>query len=144
MKILVTGSRGYLGSSFINQYSDKYNFENFSLLCQKIKDVNFNNIDIVLHCAALVHQKVEHPYDKYYEVNVEYPVKLAKLAKENGVKQFVFISTIAVYGEDEEKLTENTVCNPVTPYGKSKLKAEKELLKLRDDNFIVSIINIGV
>lgn len=139
-KILITGSNGYLGSSFIKQNKNKYEFEKFSLLNQKLEDINFDNIDIVLHCAALVHQKVEYLYKKYYEVNVEYPLKLAKLAKQKGVKQFVFISTIAVYGEDEERLDENTICNPITPYGKSKLEAEKELLKLNDDNFIVSII----
>lgn len=140
MKILITGSNGYLGSRFINQYKNKYKFVKFSLLNQKLEDINFDRIDIVLHCAALVHQKVEHSYKKYYEINVEYPVKLAKLAKQNGVKQFVFISTIAVYGEEKEKLDENTSCNPITPYGKSKLEAEKELLKLNDDTFIVSII----
>ncbi|MFX4276709.1 NAD-dependent epimerase/dehydratase family protein [Aliarcobacter butzleri] len=140
MKILITGSNGYLGSSFLNQYKDKYKFEKFSLLSQKLENINFDRIDIVLHCAALVHQKIEHSYEKYYEINVIYPVKLAKLAKQNAVKQFVFISTIAVYGEDKEKLDENTICNPITPYGKSKLEAEKELLKLNDDSFIVSII----
>ena len=139
-KILITGANGYLGGSFINQYKNKYKFEKFSLLSQKLEDINFDSVDIVLHCAALVHQKVEYLYEKYHEINVEYPVKLAKLAKQNGVKQFVFISTIAVYGEEKEKLDENTICNPITPYGKSKLEAEKELLKLNDDSFIVSII----
>lgn len=138
--ILLTGSNGYLGNSFLNQYKNKYFFEKFSLLSQKLENTNFDNIDIILHCAALVHQKIEHSYTKYHEINVDYPLKLAKLAKQNGVKQFVFISTIAVYGEDEEKLDENTICNPITPYGKSKLEAEKNLLKLNDDSFIVSII----
>lgn len=138
--VLVTGSNGYLGNSFINQYKNKYKFENFSLLTQKLEDINFDSVDIVLHCAALVHQKIEHSYEKYHEINVEYPLKLAKLAKQNGVKQFVFISTIAVYGENEEKLDENTICDPITSYGKSKLEAEKELLELNDDNFVVSII----
>lgn len=140
MKILVTGSNGYLGSSFINQYSEKHDFQKFSLLSQKLENINFNSIDIILHCAALVHQKVEYSYDKYHEINVQYPIKLAKLAKENGVKHFIFISTIAVYGEDKEKLDENTSYNPITPYGKSKLEAEKELLKLCDNSFVVSII----
>ena len=140
MKILVTGSNGYLGSSFINEYKNKYLFEKFSLLNQELEDINFNNIDTILHCAALVHQKVEHSYEKYHDINVKYPVTLAKLAKINGVKQFVFISTIAVYGDDKKKLDENTICNPITPYGKSKHEAEKELLKLNDDNFKVSII----
>ena len=139
-KLLITGSNGYLASNFLNQYKKVYDFEKFSLLNQKIEDINFDNIDIILHCAALVHQKVEQPYEKYHEINVEYPVKLAKLAKQNSVKQFVFISTIAVYGEEKEKLDENTICNPITPYGKSKLEAEKGLLKLNDDSFIVSII----
>ena len=140
MKILITGSNGYVGSSFINQYKNKYSFVKFSLLNQNIENINFDNINIILHCAALVHQKVEHPYEKYHEINVEYPVKLAKLAKQNGVKQFIFISTIAVYGEEKEKLDENTICNPIKPYGKSKLEAEKQLLQLNDNNFVVSII----
>ena len=139
-KILVTGSNGYVGNSFINQYKNKYSFEKFSLLNENLESISFNCIDIVVHCAALVHQKVEQPYEKYYEVNVEYPLKLAKLAKENGVKQFIFLSTIAVYGEDIEKIDEDTICNPITPYGKSKLEAEKELLELSDEKFIVSII----
>lgn len=139
-KILLTGSNGYLGSSFLTQYKNKYLFQKFSLLNQKLEDINFNNIDVVLHCAALVHQKVECSYEKYLEINVDYPLKLAKLAKENGVKQFVFISTIAIYGEDKERIDENTTYEPITPYGKSKLEAEKELLKLNDDSFIVSII----
>ncbi|MDY0116833.1 MAG: NAD-dependent epimerase/dehydratase family protein [Sulfurimonadaceae bacterium] len=140
MKILLTGSTGYLGSSFVNQHKDQYLFQNFSLLSQKIEDLQFKDIDIVLHCAALVHQKVEHSYEKYHEINVNYPVKLAKLAKESGVKQFIFISTIAVYGEGLEKLDENTECNPITPYGISKLEAEKQLLMLNDSDFKVSII----
>jgi UDP-glucose 4-epimerase len=139
-KIFITGASGYLGSSFIDFCNNKYELENFSLISQNIKDIDFNNIDIILHCAALVHQKEEHPYEKYHQVNVEYPVELAKLAKLNGVKQYIFISTIAVYGEDKEKIDENTICNPVSAYGKSKLEAEKELLKLNDDNFVISII----
>ena len=107
MKVLVTGSNGYLGSSFINQYKRKYSFEKFSLLTQKLEDINFDNIKVVLHCAALVHQKAESSYEKYHEINVVYPLKLAKLAKQNGVNQFVFISTVAVYGEDEERLDKN-------------------------------------
>jgi len=140
MNILVTGGSGYIGSSFINTFENKYNFFKFSLQKNSLDTLILNNIDVVVHCAALVHQKVEHSYEKYHEINVKYPAKLAKLAKENGVQQFIFISTIAVYGEDEERLDENTTCNPITPYGKSKLEAEKELLELNDDGFAVSII----
>lgn len=138
--ILVTGSNGYLGNNFINQYKNKYQFKKFSLLTQKLENISFDSIETVLHYAALVHQKIEYSYEKYYEINVEYPVGLAKKAKASGVKQFVFISTIAVYGEDKQLVSENTECNPVTSYGISKLEAEKQLQALEDENFTVSII----
>ncbi|MBS9782786.1 MAG: NAD-dependent epimerase/dehydratase family protein [Arcobacter sp.] len=140
MKILLTGSSGYLGSSFMKWAYGKYEFEKFSLISQNIEDINFCNISVVLHCAALVHQKEQHDYKKYHRINVDYPVRLAKLAKQNGIEHFIFISTIAVYGDEEEKLDENTTCNPNTFYGKSKFEAENQLLKLNDDKFKVSII----
>ena len=70
-KLIITGSNGYVGSSFLNQYKSKYSFEKFSLLNQKLEGINFDDKDIILHCAALVHQKVEHPYEKYHEINGE-------------------------------------------------------------------------
>lgn len=139
-KILITGASGYLGSSFIDFFHDKYKFIQFSLQKESIESIDFHNVNVVLHCAALVHQKIEYTYEKYYEINVEYPVSLAKKAKASGVKQFVFISSIAVYGEDKQLVSGNTECNPVTFYGKSKLEAEKQLQALEDENFIVSII----
>ena len=139
-KILLTGSNGYIGSNFTNFYKNRYLFEKFSLLNQNIEEICFKDIDLVLHCAALVHQKIKYSYEKYYEINVNYPVKLAKLAKQNGVNQFVFISTIAVYDENLETLDEDSLLNPITHYGKSKLEAEKQLLELNDDSFKVSII----
>lgn len=140
MKILVTGSSGYIGSSFVNHFIDKYSFTKFSLLKNPLNSINFEKIDTVLHCAALVHQKIHHPYKEYVEVNVNYPVRLAKKARENGVKQFIFISTVAVYGSENRLLKESTVCTPETPYGKSKLEAEKLLQELESDTFRVSII----
>lgn len=141
-RIVITGGSGYIGSKFISAFEDKYDFLKFSLLQDSLDDLDINNVDIVLHCAALVHQKKEHDYEKYYDINVRYPINLAKKAKKNGVKHFVFISTIAVYGEKERIIDENTSCNPVNPYGKSKLEAERQLGKLKDKNFIVSIIRL--
>lgn len=140
MKILMTGSSGYVGSTFLNLYQNNYDFKKYSLMNQKIQNINFNGIDVVLHCAALVHQKKSYSYKRYNEINVEYPVELARLAKENGVKQFIFMSTVAVYGEEYDVINEMTKCKPTTYYGISKLKAENQLLCLSDKDFIVSII----
>lgn len=140
MKILITGSNGYVGKNFIDAYKSKYDFCKFSLLKKPLEGLQLDNIDAVLHCAALVHQGKEKCFQEYYDVNVKYPVSLAKKSKESGVKQFIFISTVSVYGEGESLITEDTICCPKTPYGKSKLMAEIELRKLEEDNFVVSII----
>jgi nucleoside-diphosphate-sugar epimerase len=138
--LLITGGSGFIGSSFIKKYKEKYNIHTFSLQNSLIINLNLGQIETILHCAALVHQKKKYSYEKYYNINTDYPVKLARLAKNNGVKQFVFISSIAIYGEDKERLDENSIFNPITHYGKSKLDAEKQLLDLKDEQFKVSII----
>lgn len=138
--ILITGSSGYLGKNFISSFGYKYDFATFSLQNNAMENINFSNIDTIIHCAALVHQKEHYDYDKYHKINTAYPVELAILAKQNGVKRFLFISTIAVYGDDHELINEKTECNPVTNYGKSKLHAEEQLMTLSDESFSVSII----
>ena len=138
--ILITGARGYIGNAFIEKYKNIYTIKSFSLLQERLENLNLSGIDTVLHLAALVHQKKELPYKEYERINIHYPLELAKKSKENGVKQFIFMSTIAVYGDHSNHLTEETTCNPLTDYGKSKLKAENELLALQDENFIISII----
>ncbi|MDA7844232.1 NAD-dependent epimerase/dehydratase family protein [Gammaproteobacteria bacterium] len=140
--ILITGSNGYLGSKFISSYSNVFKFETFSLLTQQFEDIEFEGIDTVLHCAALVHQKKKKSFDVYNQVNTKYPSKLAALAKQSGVKQFVFISTIAVHDDKEDYITENTICKPSTPYGKSKYDAENLLLSMNEGDFKVSIIRV--
>ena len=138
--ILVTGARGYIGSFFINKNQNNYDIKKFSLQVEKLNELSLKNVDTILHCAALVHQKQKLPYIDYKIVNIDYPLALAKKAKEEGVKQFIFISSIAVYGDNYTELDEDTKCKPTTYYGKSKLRAEEELLSLQNENFIISII----
>ena len=140
MKILVTGASGYLGSNFIKTFQEQHSFETFSLQKNSIESIDFDAILTIIHSAGLVHQKIEQSYQHYYDINVKYSVDLAKRAKEQGVKHFIFISTIAVYGEESLLITENSLTTPITSYGKSKLEAEKQLLALQSDDFVVSII----
>lgn len=139
MNILVTGSSGYIGRNYIHTYKNQYNFFRFSLQENSIDTLNLESIDTILHCAALVHQHTSHDYEKYHAVNVDYPIALAEKAKAAGVKHFIFLSTVAVYG-NHQAIYENTIPAPITHYGKSKHKAEIKLLTLNDKSFIVSII----
>ncbi|MCT7610738.1 NAD-dependent epimerase/dehydratase family protein [Aliarcobacter butzleri] len=144
-KLLITGSNGFIGNYFINKYKNKYDIKTFSFLKDDINRLDCNSIDIVFHLSALVHQMGGASANEYEKINVIQTIELAKKAKESGVKHFVFMSTVKVYGEEtNSKYTENTVCNPEDDYGKSKLKAEQELQKLEDENFKISIIRTPI
>ncbi|MCG3656761.1 NAD-dependent epimerase/dehydratase family protein [Aliarcobacter butzleri] len=143
--LLITGSNGFIGNYFINNYKSKYNIETFSFLKDDINSLDCSDLDVVFHLSALVHQMGGASASEYEKINVTQTIELAKKAKESGVKHFVFMSTVKVYGEEtNRKYTENTVCNPEDDYGKSKLKAEYELQKLEDENFEISIIRTPI
>ena len=153
MKLLITGSNGFVGSYFINKYKDKYEIKSFSFLHDAPKGISsghfealhVKDVDVVFHLSALVHQMGGASASEYERVNVTQTLELAKKAKESGVKHFVFMSTVKVYGEEtKSKYSENSVCNPEDEYGKSKLKAEIELQKLENENFKVSIIRTPI
>lgn len=144
-KLLITGSSGFVGSYFINKYKEKYEIKTFSFLKDNVATLDCSGLDVVLHLSALVHQMGGASKEEYEKVNVTQTLELAKKAKESGVKHFVFMSTVKVYGEETKSIyTESTSCHPEDKYGKSKLKAELELLKLEDDNFKVSIVRTPI
>lgn len=137
--ILLTGANGFIGEYFISHYRQVHNISTFSFLKDDFKSLHVNKIDVVLHLSALVH----HPNaskEEFEQVNVQNTIALAVKAKASGVKHFIFMSTIAVYGTEYCLLDESLTCKPVDFYGISKLKAELELQALQDDQFIVSII----
>ncbi len=145
MDILLTGSNGFVGSYFKNNYSKKYNIKEFSFLNDDFKKLDLSNMDTVIHLSALVHQMGGATKKEYEKINVTQTLDLAKKAKDNGVKHFIFISTVKVYGEESNiAYTENSDCKPQDDYGKSKLKAEQELQKLENNNFKVSIIRTPI
>ena len=145
MNLLLTGSNGFLGSYFIDKYSSIYNISKFSFLNDSFEDLNLKDINTIVHLSALVHQMGGASAEEYERVNVTQTLELAKKAKASGVQHFIFMSTVKVYGEETDvAYTENSVCKPEDEYGKSKLKAENELLKLEDDNFKVSIVRTPI
>ncbi|MCT7468641.1 NAD-dependent epimerase/dehydratase family protein [Aliarcobacter cryaerophilus] len=139
-KLLITGSNGFIGNYFINKYKGKYDIKAFSFLKDDINSLDCSDIDAVFHLSALVHQMGGASCEEYERVNVSQTLQLAKKAKESGVKQFIFMSTVAVYGIETGVMNEKSDYTPLTEYGKSKLRAEIELQKLDNKNFKVSII----
>jgi len=143
--LLITGSSGFIGKYFINKYKNNYNIQTFSFLNDSIDNLEFMETDIVIHLSALVHHMGGASEEEYEKVNVTQTLELAKKAKKGSVKHFIFMSSVKVYGEETESIyKEDTLCRPEDEYGKSKLKAENELLKLEDEGFKISILRTPI
>ncbi|MGM8213832.1 NAD-dependent epimerase/dehydratase family protein [Virgibacillus sp. W0430] len=141
-RILITGSNSYIGTSFkkwVSQYPDEYSVDFISVRNDYWKRKSFSKYDVIFHTAAIVHVK-EKDTDKYFKINRDLTVELAEKAKREGVKQFIFLSTMGVYGTDIGYITKDTQPIPKTPYARSKYEAEQFLLGINSKDFNVSIL----
>lgn len=141
MNLLVNGTSGFVGTNILTGLREKYNVSTVSLRKVKPKDVNLTGIDCILHLSGKAHSMKEIDPKIYYDINTVHAMDFAQNAKESGVKHFIYISSVKVYGESSESyFNEDSICNPTDDYGKSKLKAEQELKTLESENFTISII----
>lgn len=133
MKILITGSNGFLGKELVKQLSSniifKLNREVGDYHCDLSTDIpSFQNLfDIVIHNAGKAHTvpKTDKQKEEFFKVNVVGTKNLLKGLETSIPKQFVFISSVSVYGLDEgELIDENFKLLAKDPYGISKIQAE--------------------
>jgi len=157
MRVLVTGSDGYIGSILCPMLEraghevvgldtglfQKMDFQDNagpSTSWGDVRDVGpevFEGIDGVVHLAALSNDPLGNVNpDLTYGINERASVRMAEMAKAAGAKRFVFASSCSLYGAGDGTLLDETAAfNPVTPYGESKVKAEFAISDLADDNF---------
>ena len=157
-RIAITGANGFVGKALINKLSESHQLSILAI-SRKPYDISNHNsdinslvipdfseatqfekclvgVDVVVHAAARVHvmnDAVEEPLTEFRNVNCRNTLTLAAAAAKNGVKRFVFISSVKVNGEISalgHPLTEEDIVGPVEPYGISKYEAEQELFKL--------------
>lgn len=151
-KILITGANSYIGTSFekyIAQFGDEYQRDTVDMIGDSWKSKSFKGYDTVYHVAGIAHSdsgKITKEKAKlYYDVNTKLTIQTARKAKSDSVKQFIFMSSAIVYGDSapigkKKMITRDTPVSPANCYGDSKVKAEKGLLKLEDENFKVVIL----
>lgn len=167
MKILIVGNLGYVGPSVINQLRKSYpdgeliGFDigyfahcltnpvmqpEIKLNMQVFGDIRtfpeqlLKGVDAVVDLAAISNDPIGNKFeDVTMDINYKAAINLAKMAKRNGVKSFVYASSCSMYGQaDDSPRKEADKLNPLTAYARSKVAAEEMLEKLADDNFKVT------
>ncbi len=144
MNILITGTTGFIGSNLVNTFKNDntvYNLgRNENATCKNIywnlkssieKICLPSNIDTIIHCASIVGEG-RCSKREYIEVNVISTLELLEYSKNNGVKQFVYISTGGVYGFGKVPFREEDQCNPCGVYNISKHFSEKLCIEYSD------------
>jgi nucleoside-diphosphate-sugar epimerase len=146
-KVLLTGVKSYVGTSlekWLGTYPGKYLVDTISLRNDSWKEKDFSKYDVVIHVAGIAHVSSDpDKEDLYYKVNRDLTIEAALKAKQEKVKQFIFLSSIIVYGDsssDERVIDNNTVPTPSNFYGNSKLQAEEGIKPLNSDEFKVVIV----
>jgi nucleoside-diphosphate-sugar epimerase len=158
MKILLTGHRGYIGVEmasvlraaghevvgFDTGFFDECDFvsppDELPELRVDLRDVEVKHVagcDAVIHMAALSNDPLGDLNPNItYDINLHASVRLARAAKEAGVKRFLFSSSCSLYGAGGDGLLDETAAfNPITAYGESKIRVEQELQSLADERF---------
>src|SRR6266568_679312 len=158
MRLLLTGHKGYIGavagSVFRSAGYDVTGLDydlfagcdfgaevaEFPQIAKDIRDItraDLEGFDAVVHLAALSNDPLGNlNANLTYDINHLASVRLAELAKQAGVKRFVFSSSCSTYGAaGDEFLDENAAVNPVTPYGESKVLVERDVAALADEHF---------
>lgn len=147
MNILITGAGSYVGTSverWIKNHSN-HRVDTLDMLKDTWRDADFSIYDVVYHVAGIAHVNAKANMEAlYYKVNRDLTIEVAQIAKEAGVKQFIFMSSMIVFHESRslkpEMITSDTQPCPNGFYGDSKLQAEKGLHNLECDTFKVCIL----
>lgn len=151
-RVLITGAGSYIGETFRTYAAEKYStlkIDAIDMIDSGWREKVFSSYDIVYHVAGIAHADVgnvdEATKEKYYTVNTDLAVEVCKKAKAEGVKEFIFMSSMIVYGESapygKKKVVDgDTVPRAANFYGDSKLQADVAVRELADDDFKVIVI----
>jgi len=147
--LLITGKSSFIGGAVqerLSEFPDDYRVSAVSVRDDEWKESGFAGHDAILHAAGIAHVSPDPALEEAYcRVNRDLTIEIARRAKADGVKHFIFLSSMIVYGDApaagvRNRIHKNTAPSPSNAYGQSKLDAEKGILALEDECFRVAII----
>lgn len=151
-KVLITGAGSYIGETFrayANEHYPALKVDAVDMLDPAWREKEFSTYDVIYHVAGIAHADIGNLDDatkaKYYAVNTDLAVEVCEKAKAEGVKEFVFMSSMIVYGDSapfgkSKIVDENTVPVATNFYGDSKLQADVAVRALADESFKVIVL----
>lgn len=142
-KVLILGKDSYIGEhiySWLKKYPDQYNVSIVSTMNYEWKDADWSNLDSIVDLAGIAHINniTEEMRPLFYSVNRDLTGEIGKWSKDHGVPQMVYFSSMNVYGDYCQHITDKKAENPTSFYGDSKLQGDNLLRKLEDDSFKVA------
>lgn len=152
-RVLITGANSYIGMSFERwvkeHYGKEISVDTVDMIDASWRNESFTQYDVIFHVAGLAHADVgkvsEETKQFYYKINRDLAIETANKAKHDGVKQFIFMSSMIIYGEsagvsNKKVVTMKTIPEPANFYGDSKWQADKGVRQLNDDLFHVAVV----
>lgn len=145
-KVLIAGANSYIGDSFcsfLKQFNGAYEVTILDTMGLTPAPEHFQGYDAVLCVAGIAHIKeTVKNRDLYYKVNRDLVIEMAKCAKSAQVRQFILLSTMAIYGKTNKHVTKQTPPTPETADAKSKFQADDMISKLEDKDFVFSCLRL--
>ena len=142
-RVLIVGANSHIGTSFEIYVHDRLDVTTVSSMNNEWQTVDYSGFDSIIYVAGIAHQKqTKKNKDTYFWVNRDLAFAVAQKAKADGARQFVYLSSMAVYGMKSGEITDHAVPSPQTNdyYSLSKWQAEGLISQLQSDDFHVTII----
>lgn len=153
-RVLITGANSYIGEAFVSyakRYYPNLTIDTIDMIDGSWREFDFTPYDAVFHVAGIAHSDVgsvsKEKQEKYYAVNSDLAVEACQKSRECSVEQFIFMSSMIVYGDSapygkEKIIDEKTAPSPANFYGDSKWRGDVGVRKLQSSEFKVAVLRV--
>jgi nucleoside-diphosphate-sugar epimerase len=143
-RVLITGANSYVGTNvekWLMKEPENFYVETLDMKNPNWREFDFSKFEVVFHVAGIAHVSTKKSMSNlYFKVNRDLTIETALKAKESGVRQFIFMSSMIVYNSKQTRITKDTKPKPDNFYGLSKLQAEQGILPFQSEAFNVIIL----